>query len=226
MVVGSEPESPQAVPPPAPVTTSSEADFAAIVAAEPPTTRLSEEEEALTERVLSAVAQTTVPEATTTTITSPPTTTSPPAASESKPAPSPAPTPTTSPPATSPPSTATGGFHSGAEGEFTALINSRRAANGLGSLSRSGSLDSHARAWAQRMAEQGSISHSNLGSLLPPWASVGENVASGGSVSGIFNALAASGSHDANMLGDFTHVGVGVWQDGEGSLWTVHVFAR
>lgn len=222
--VGSEPYSPEEAKSPAPVTTSSEADFAAIVAAEPPTAPLSEEEEALTEMVLSAVAQTTVPETTTTSST--PATTATTAQPATQPKPTSPPTQTTSPPATSPPTTAAGGFHSGAEGDFVGLINSRRAANGLGSLSGSGSLNSHARAWAQHMAEQGSISHSNFGSLLPPWASVGENVASGGSVGGIFNALTASGSHDANMLGDFTHVGVGVWRDGDGVIWTVHVFAR
>jgi uncharacterized protein YkwD len=28
------------------------------------------------------------------------------------------------------------------------------------------------------------------------------------------------------MVGDYTHLGVGVWVDSSGKLWTVHLFAR
>ena len=226
--LGSPPDPLQATPLPPPTTTSSEVDFAAIVAAENVTAPLVEEEEALTEKVLSAVVQTTVPESTTTSTTAPSTTSSTQkqAAQPKTTTAPPSTTATTSAPSTSPPSTIESGYQSGAEGDFSGLINSYRNANGLDSLSRSGSLDSHARAWAKRMAEQGSIGHSNLGSLLPPWDSVGENVGSGGSVNAIFKALAASSAHNANMLGDYTHVGMGVWRDGKGILWTAHVFAR
>jgi uncharacterized protein YkwD len=55
---------------------------------------------------------------------------------------------------------------------------------------------------------------------------VGENVAVGGSVSSIFGGLTASSGHNANMLGDFTHIGVGVWVDSSGTLWTTHVFTK
>jgi len=226
LTADSQPESAVGEPLPAPVTTTSEADFAAIVAAQTPTTPLSEEEQALTEMVLSAVAQTTIPQSSTTTVGPQTTTTTDTATDQPQPKAPATPTPTTAPAATSPAGNVAAGYQSGAEGEFVGLINSRRDAVGLASLSRSGSLDSHARESAKRMAEQGSISHSDIGALIPPWASVGENVGSGGSVSGIFNALAASAGHDANMLGDFTHIGVGVWRDEQGALWTAHVFAR
>lgn len=124
---------------------------------------------------------------------------------------------------TAPPS---GGFDAAHENSFASLINSHRTANGLAALSRNSSLDAEARAWSQQMAAQGSLSHSNLGRFLPPWSSVGENVAVGGSVSSIFGGLTASAGHNANMLGDFTHVGVGVWVDSSGSVWTTHVFTR
>ena len=141
---------------------------------------------------------------------------------------------TTAPPATStttlapvtttaPPS---GGFNSANENSFVSLINSHRSANGLSALSRNSSLDAEARAWSQQMAAQGSLSHSDLGRFLPPWTSVGENVAVGGSVSSIFGGLTASPGHNANMLGDFTHIGVGVWVDSSGTLWTTHVFTK
>lgn len=67
------------------------------------------------------------------------------------------------------------------------------------------------------MAGSGQLGHSGFGA---------ENVGRGGSVGGIFNALANSGGHRVNMLGDFTHFGVGVWVDGDGVIWTTHVFSR
>lgn len=132
-------------------------------------------------------------------------------------------TPTTQPPPPPPPS---GSFNSGMESDFYSRINSLRASNGLPALSANGSLASYARNWAKYMADQGSLGHSNIGSLVPPWSSAGENVGTGGSVGGIFGALAGSSAHLSNMLGNFTHVGVGVYVDAGGTIWTAHVFAR
>jgi uncharacterized protein YkwD len=141
---------------------------------------------------------------------------------------------TTAPPATSTtilaPVTTTapssGSFHPGHESSFTSLINSHRNANGLAALSRNSGLDAEARAWSKQMAANGGLSHSNLGRFLPPWSSVGENVAVGGSVSSIFGGLTDSSGHNANMLGDFTHFGIGVWVDSDGAVWTTHVFTK
>ena len=112
------------------------------------------------------------------------------------------------------------------ESDFYGRINSIRKSNGLSGLSANGSLASYARSWAKYMGDHGKLAHSNIGSLAPPWSSVAENVGKGGSVSGIFGALAGSSSHLSNMLGNFSHVGVGVWVDAGGTIWTVHVFAR
>lgn len=141
-------------------------------------------------------------------------------------------TPTT----TAPPSTTTtvaattttlsGGFNAGHEGSFASMINAHRASNGLSALARNSSLDGEARAWSQTMASNGGLSHSDLGRFLPPWSSVGENVGVGGSVSTIFAGLTNSSGHNANMLGDFTHLGVGVWVDSAGAIWTTHIFTR
>jgi uncharacterized protein YkwD len=178
---------------------------------------------------------TTVPETTTTEEPDPSTSTTAPSATTSTAA---APTTTapsapstTKPPATTSSSTTTttapvGGYSSSAESDFASKINSHRSSNGHSSLSRAGSLDSYARSWAKQMADNGQISHSNVGSLIPPWSSVGENVGTGGSVSDIFDALRSSSGHNSNMLGDFTHMGIGVYKDGSGQLWTAHVFAR
>lgn len=116
------------------------------------------------------------------------------------------------------------GFNAEYESAFAANIDNLRSSEGLPGLTRDGSLDAEARSWAQRMAERGDLSHSNIGRFVPPWSSAGENVGRGGSVSSLFDALAGSSGHRSNMLGGYTHVGIGVWVDGSGTLWTAHVF--
>lgn len=201
-------------------TTTTKPDFAALVESGA-SHALPPEEEALTEEALARIATTTTTSSTTTTIAA--TTTTAPA-----PASSPKPTspPTTAAPKPPPPPATEAGYSSEAESQFASSINSYRQSQGLGSLSRTGSLDSYARSWAKSMAGNGDLSHSNLGSLLGTWSSVGENVGVGGSVGVVFDALVGSTAHRANMLGDFTHLGVGVWRDSSGRLWTAHVFAK
>ena len=133
---------------------------------------------------------------------------------------------TTLAPATTTTAPQSGGFNSAHESSFASLINSHRSASGLSALSRNSSLDAEAREWSKQMAANGSLSHSQLGRFLPPWSSVAENVAVGGSVSSIFGGLTGSPGHNANMLGDFTNLGVGVWVDSAGTIWTTHVFTR
>lgn len=178
----------------------------------------SAEESDLTDEAIYRSTSTTT--TTTTTTTAPPSTTATTAAGSGKAKTS----PTTSPPTTKASSQA--GYLSSAEKDFASKINSYRSANGMASLKRDSSLNSYARSWAKKMAQSGKLSHSNIASLLPPWSSAGENVGTGGSVSSIFGALKASSGHRANMLGDFTHFGVGVFRDANGVLWTAHVFTR
>ena len=136
-----------------------------------------------------------------------------------------APTTTTTQPE-SPPVTITAEFRSDYEADFRSRINSVRSSNGLAGLSSNGSLNSRARDWAKSMADSNKLMHSSLGNLVPPWSGAGENVGKGGSVSSIFNSLTGSSGHLANMLANYTDVGVGVWVDNNGTLWTVHVFVR
>lgn len=209
-------------------TTTSEPDFAALVQSGVIST-LPPQEQELTEEALSrSTSTTTTLQSTTTTVPAATTSTASPTASST---PSTAPpttsAPTTAPPTTSPPTTASqGGYVGSAESDFASRINSLRSSNGLGGLQRNGSLDSYARNWAKSMGQNGSLDHSNIGSLLGPWGSVGENIGVGGSVSVIFDALVGSSGHRDNMVGDWTHMGVGVWRDAQGALWTCHVFAR
>lgn len=164
----------------------------------------------------------------TTTTTAPPTTTTTQATpTTTRPAPTttaaPPPPTTAAPTTTAPPS---GEFSSSAESDFAGRINSLRGDNGKSALTRDSNLNSYARNWSREMAEQGSLHHSNIGSLLGPWSAVGENIAVGGSVGQMFNGLVNSPDHYDNMLGEWTHFGVGVWIDGNGTLWTTHVFTR
>lgn len=76
------------------------------------------------------------------------------------------------------------------------------------------------------MAGSGELSHSDLGRLFPPWSAAAENVGMGGSAGGVFDALAASPGHLANMLGDYTDAGMAVFVDNDGSVWVVQVFTR
>ena len=87
-------------------------------------------------------------------------------------------------------------------------------------------LNNYARWWAKHMADTGNPVHSNTSSLLNAWAAVGENIAYGGSVAAMFNGLSNSPAHHNNMVESrFTNVGVGVYVDPSGRLWTAHVFA-
>ncbi len=173
-----------------------------------------EEEQQLLADVVARVATTT------TTTVAPRKKTPPP------PSPKPPTTTTTTAPPSPPPTTATAGFRADYEKDFYNRINSLRASKGLTALTRNGSLNSYARDWAKHLASIGKLAHSNLGSLVPPWQAAGENVGMGGSVDAIWAVLVSSGGHVSTMLDNYTNVGIGVYQDETGTLWTVHVFTR
>jgi uncharacterized protein YkwD len=205
-------------PPVTSAPTTTEPEYSALVESAVAATPFEGVEDELTDEALSRATSTTT---TTTTVPSTTTTTAPPSTA----AKSSAPTSTTATTSSgSGETSSTAEYSSGAEKDFAGRINSHRSGQGLAGLSRSGPLDSYARSWAKKMAANGGLSHSNIGSLLGTWSAVAENVGMGGSVSGIFSALAGSSGHNANMLGDYTHMGVGAWVDDNGTIWTAHVF--
>lgn len=105
------------------------------------------------------------------------------------------------------------------------LINAVRADLGVPALTVSSSLSSYARDWTFYMSDTNSFKHSNIGSLLGTWSTVGENIAYGWSVGSMHNALMESPGHYANLTSsNFTHIGVGVWVEDGGKIWTTHVF--
>ena len=119
-----------------------------------------------------------------------------------------------------------------------AQINSERAQNGLGALSRSGQLNSSAHAHNVAMANTGQFSHQVTGeaSLGPRisatgyhWTWAGENIAWGSYASVAFGESLESQmyneppnqpNHRANILSTSAHsVGVDVITDGNGKMW-------
>lgn len=108
------------------------------------------------------------------------------------------------------------------------LINASRAQHGRAPYAVNLDLYFKAQGWADQLARQGYLSHSNLTQGAPPgWQALGENVGVGGSLESVHNALMSSSSHRANILSTtFNHMGVGVTRDGAGRYWVVHEFAR
>lgn len=167
-----------------------------------------------TTSTLAATTTTTTRAPTTTTTGAPKTTTTKAATTTSTQA-------TTTTEATTTTVAAGGSFNSSHESQFRGSINGLRSTP----LASDSSLNSYARNWAKHMAESGNFSHSNIGSLLGPWSAVGENISKGNSVSAMFSGLKASPGHHANMVNEsFTHLGVGVWVEADGTIWTAHVF--
>ena len=170
----------------------------------------------------------TNPPATTTTAVTPPLSTSSTTVAAKKSPPTTA-KKTPSPTTTAPKQTTTtiqAGYNSNYESQFFAKISGLRSSSGLPSLTRGAPLDAEARSWAKSIATLEKLAHSNISRLTPPWEAAAENLGAGSSVNAVFALLSGSGSHLDIMLGNFSHVGVGVWVDSSGKLWTVHIFVR
>lgn len=113
-------------------------------------------------------------------------------------------------------------------GVLFSLLNQARNGEGRSSLDRMAALDAVALEWATAMAASGTLSHNQaLRDQIPGgWSFIGENVARGyPSGSTMHEGWWNSNGHRANMLGDFTDVGIAFLSAG-GSTWGVQVFAR
>jgi len=78
------------------------------------------------------------------------------------------------------------------------------------------------------MATQKSMIHNpDLQWQMPqPWMRVGENIGQGYKKDTIVAAWMASPGHRANILGDFTHIGIGYWVDDAGRGWFTQDFGK
>ena len=105
------------------------------------------------------------------------------------------------------------------------LINEDRADARLAPLAWDDNAGNKAQAWAEHMAADGRISHSNLTSgITGNWTVLAENVGYASSVNRAQELFMQSSRHRAAILNPrFTAVGVGVAQAG-GSYYVVQVF--
>lgn len=108
---------------------------------------------------------------------------------------------------------------------FLADLNQRRQAAGLAPLEVRNKLEATARAHAAAMVSNG-LGHARNLTLggHPASRRFAENVGRGSSVSAIAEALWASPSHRANIVGPYTGVGIGAFEDDQGQLWVTFQF--
>jgi uncharacterized protein YkwD len=124
---------------------------------------------------------------------------------------------------------------SDAERQLFNAVNQERKAHGLPPLKLDEALSNAARAHAQRMAEQGTLSHQLSGEPSLPsraraagahfsWLS--ENVDEGQNATGIHQGFMKSPQHRANILdGDMDSAGIGV-AEGNGQMFAVEDFSK
>lgn len=108
------------------------------------------------------------------------------------------------------------------------LVNQARAAQGLRGLIRNPAIDGVAVNWANQMGASGSMTHNpSYSSQIPGgWTGAGENVAMGyPSAEAMFNGWMNSPGHRANILGDFTDIGI-AFVTVNGSTWGVQDFGK
>jgi uncharacterized protein YkwD len=126
--------------------------------------------------------------------------------------------------------------HADAEESFAAKINEVRAAAGLAPLAVDVQLTQVARAWSGVMAGEDTLYHNPhfAEQVTSDWTRVGENVGTSiktgaGTaelVARLHDAFVASPPHHANILGDYSQVGVGVVVTDAGKMWVTVNFAK
>jgi hypothetical protein len=112
---------------------------------------------------------------------------------------------------------------------FEWAIDIERGAHGLAPLSVDPDVANQAQAWSGGMALYGTLAHdrsfgAELATADPSFRSGGENVGVGPSPGSVEQAFMASPPHRANILGSYSHMGVGVAIDGSGRVWVTERF--
>ena len=117
---------------------------------------------------------------------------------------------------------------------FLDLINDARSDTGIGPLTWATDIEDYTRDHSIDMSGWGELIHStgdDLGAAIPTgWTSWGENIGwqsnpNPPDCTSMHNAFMASDGHRANLLnGGFQFGATGTYIDGDGELWTTHVF--
>ena len=111
--------------------------------------------------------------------------------------------------------------------QVQAAMNADRTANRLRALATQVDAQRKAQAWAEKLARENTLYHSNLpDGIHVRWCSLGENVGYGPSIDAIEKAYMASPGHRANILSTkWNGVGVGHATNGH-KVFTVQVFIK
>jgi len=119
------------------------------------------------------------------------------------------------------------GAFAASEDTLLTKLNNARTSRGLAALESHWDLADDAEAHSRRMMDADDLHHNpNLGSVTTGWVGLGENVGVGPSANSIHTAFMNSSSHRANILGDFTHVGIGAVRESDSKLWVTVVFMK
>lgn len=115
-----------------------------------------------------------------------------------------------------------------ARSQILADTNAARAKQGLPALSVNADMNSVAQKWAKKMAAANALEHNaNYSSQIPAgWTRAGENIAVGFDDDSVTGAWMDSTGHRANILGDYTRIGIGYFVDSDGREWAVQDFAK
>jgi uncharacterized protein YkwD len=124
---------------------------------------------------------------------------------------------------------ATGSVDSGHAEVFVVQINQLRADLGLAPLVSDPELTAAAQSWAELMAANDELTHSPdiTEGISAAWIVLGENVGvdAGSRPRELFLAFVRSPPHYENLVDPrFGHVGIGVVETDDGTLWTTHRF--
>jgi uncharacterized protein YkwD len=106
--------------------------------------------------------------------------------------------------------------------------NAYRVAEGLPRLAVRADLQQVSQRWTRTMARTGRMEHNPdyAGQIPSGWTAAGENVAAGFSVGQVTRAWWGSPGHRANLLGDYTHIGIGYAVSDDGTPYYTQNFAR
>lgn len=117
--------------------------------------------------------------------------------------------------------------YAGPSDDIAAMVNQARWDAGMNGLIRNAAMDQVAADWAAQMAANGAMSHNpDYGGQIPGgWVAAAENVAQGyPSGAATQDGWMDSSGHRANILGDYTDIGIAFLSSG-GTTWGVEVFA-
>jgi uncharacterized protein YkwD len=105
--------------------------------------------------------------------------------------------------------------------------NAIRVGVGLRPLVRNAALDKVAADWARQQWQNGTMSHNpNFSTQIPSgWQRAGENVAKGYTYLQVVPAWKASPGHYANIVNDYTSIGIGYFEQDGRRYWT-QLFAK